>query len=219
MCEDSCEKSNNEICNDGGAGSDDSHCLIGTDCADCGARLREANDCYFENGGGSYKSLRAGNLYTLVVTFDSGVESWDDGPSNSHDDYEIEIRFFARYPDGDQLCLSRSMPLSSDATYFSAYMEMDPPNQISIEFPLEDLLSKQCSGATFKTDVSMKQPDEYVEGFFSSAWSSAQQMAAGDVLGGLSTAAEGYAPVNVDVGFDFLQNQPSEISNGNGSTC
>ena len=78
MCRDTCYRSNNGICDDGGLGSDYSRCSLGTDCTDCGARLPEANDCYFEKPSGEYKSFRAGNVYKLVMTFPSGVESWDD---------------------------------------------------------------------------------------------------------------------------------------------
>ena len=78
MCRETCAYSSNGQCNDGGLGSDDASCSLGSDCADCGARLPEANDCYFEKPGDEYKSFRAGNRYKLVMTFPSGVESWDD---------------------------------------------------------------------------------------------------------------------------------------------
>ena len=64
MCRETCQHSSDGACDDGGPGSGNSLCDLGTDCADCGARFPEANDCYFDGGGGSelYKSLGAGNL-------------------------------------------------------------------------------------------------------------------------------------------------------------
>ena len=49
LCDDTCESSDNGICDDGGDGGF-GFCNIGTDCADCGFRLI-VNECENDNGG------------------------------------------------------------------------------------------------------------------------------------------------------------------------
>jgi hypothetical protein len=37
-CDDTCDDANDGVCDDGGSGSDDNFCGLGTDCTDCGKR-------------------------------------------------------------------------------------------------------------------------------------------------------------------------------------
>ena len=203
MCEDSCDESKNGICNDGGVGSVDGTCATGNDCADCGARVPEGIDCYFQAGArqinldgirpsggrrldhnrlhsaigpsagrptnpdresnldnlvagigsnadvpdsherdGMYKSFRAGNTYKLVLTFESGAESWDIGLSNLVvENYDVEIKFWAN---GDRLC-----------TNFTAQGSGVWEDRREVEFQMPDLLSEGCSGDVFNVDVDV----------------------------------------------------------------
>ena len=40
VCEETCNYPSDDLCDDGGAGAEYSHCAVGTDCADCGPRFR-----------------------------------------------------------------------------------------------------------------------------------------------------------------------------------
>jgi hypothetical protein len=278
MCEDSCDDSENGVCNDGGPGSvDHASCSTGNDCADCGARVPEGTDCYFQAGGrrgdrdfdfnelegypgpgrrqlqrkpldpsslngcrpprscdgddddvrsvdnladgtlntdvpdaerdGVYRSYRAGNSYKLVMTFPSGVESWDDDdggwrdddqggyPDGNHDqDYDVEIKFWANQ---DVLCLTLPRTLGPTLNVWPE------GNRHEYVFQMPDLLSLECSGATFKADVNVKEAEDYIVGAVEASFSGAQQLVDGDLTGAAGTAANALNPVDVDIGFDF----------------
>ena len=83
---------------------------------------------------GEYKSFRAGNSYKLVMTFESGAESWDIGPVSNLivENYDVEIKFWARYPDGDRLC----------STTFTARGSAVWEDRREYEFQMPDLLSE-----------------------------------------------------------------------------
>ena len=147
MCQETCEHSSDGGCDDGGRGSEYSYCSPGTDCADCGARIPEADDCYFQMTG-DYKSFRAGNRYKLVMTFPSGVKSWDDddgGWGNWWDDDDdssddnhnqqkiIEIKFWEHDLIRDDYCLKKTSNVQSTSakTYY---------------FDMPDLNNNKCSG-------------------------------------------------------------------------
>jgi len=158
MCRDTCYNKNNGICNDGGLGSDDSRCPLGTDCTDCGARLPEANDCYFEKPSDEYKSFRAGNRYKLVMTFPSGVESWDDdnggvgtwwnglewmdddddsSDDNHNQPRKVDIKFWEHDPEwydvtGDDWCLTYTTRVTRTTSH-------------EVYFNMPDLNSGRCS--------------------------------------------------------------------------
>ena len=131
MCQDTCQYPSDGTCDDGGPGSEYSQCQLGTDCADCGARLPEANDCYFEKPSSEYKSFksfRAGNCYKLRMTFNSGPKSWDDDDGwwdddggNPNEPKNVEIKFWEHDPwydpTGDDWCLTYTLRSVSTDTH------------------------------------------------------------------------------------------------------
>ena len=79
------------------------------------------------------------------MTFESGAESGDMGLSNLvEENYDVEIKFWARYRDGDELCSKFTRP--GPAVW---------ENRREYEFQMPDLLSEECSGEVFNVDVDV----------------------------------------------------------------